>query len=373
MVIAMRNQMPDRVPVSPDISNMVPARLTGKPFWEIYLHNNPPLWKAYLDAVDYFQMDGWYIYGGLNYLTKGDARVSRKQVLSRTSERIVLRTDVHTPGGDLYTEETFYAADPPTLTSRLVKDPVRDIPLLMKYFFPRIVGYDDSEVKLRRAQLGEKGAFGLGIDNLPGFHDLVWLFDDGLEGISYTYADHPDLMAELLAKQAEYETRKAELALENKPDFFMIGASGAWTLSSPAIFRRFTLPALQKVTRLAKEAGIPSLMHACGKARELAQICADETDLSCINPLEVPPMGDCDLAELKRSLGGRLALMGNLHTTEVMLRGTPETVAAAAREALAAAAAGGGFILSTGDQCGRDTADENIRALVRTAREYGNY
>jgi hypothetical protein len=37
------------------------------------------------------------------------------------------------------------------------------------------------------------------------------------------------------------------------------------------------------------------------------------------------------------------------------------------------AADGGRFILSTGDQCGRDTPDENLRAMVETARTYGGY
>jgi uroporphyrinogen decarboxylase len=103
------------------------------------------------------------------------------------------------------------------------------------------------------------------------------------------------------------------------------------------------------------------------------QICAEETELDCINPLEVPPMGDCDLAEIKREYGDRLALMGNLHTTEVMLRGTPDQVMDASRQAVAAAGEGGGFILSTGDQCGRDTPDENLRAMVTAAQQYGRY
>ena len=84
-------------------------------------------------------------------------------------------------------------------------------------------------------------------------------------------------------------------------------------------------------------------------------------------------MGDCDLAELKRRFGDRIVLKGNLHTTEVMLRGTAAEVAAASRKAIDDAGAGGGFILSTGDQCGRDTPDENIRAMVETARTYGRY
>jgi uroporphyrinogen decarboxylase len=34
---------------------------------------------------------------------------------------------------------------------------------------------------------------------------------------------------------------------------------------------------------------------------------------------------------------------------------------------------GGGFILSTGDQCGRDTPDENIFKLVEVCEKYGKY
>ena len=115
------------------------------------------------------------------------------------------------------------------------------------------------------------------------------------------------------------------------------------------------------------------MLHSCGKQRELIRWCAEETDLNCINPLEIPPMGDCDLAEVKQAHGHQLALMGNLHTTDVMLRGTPEDVARAARDAIDAAGDGGGFILSTGDQCGRDTPDENIHALVDVAKTYGKY
>jgi len=97
----------------------------------------------------------------------------------------------------------------------------------------------------------------------------------------------------------------------------------------------------------------------------LVKMAAEETDLTCINPLEEPPMGDCHLKRIKQEFGHKLALMGNLHTTDVMLLGSTQDVERAARQAIDDAAAGGGFILSTGDQCGRDTPDENILTLVR--------
>lgn len=41
---------PDCVPATPDFSNMIPARLTGKPCWDIYLYNDPPIREAYIAA-----------------------------------------------------------------------------------------------------------------------------------------------------------------------------------------------------------------------------------------------------------------------------------------------------------------------------------
>ena len=122
---------------------------------------------------------------------------------------------------------------------------------------------------------------------------------------------------------------------------------------------------------MCKDAGIPSQVHCCGPEREMIKICAEETDLDSINPLEIPPMGDCNLKEIKEKFGKKLSLMGNLHTTEVMLRGTIKVVEETSKKAIDDAAEGGGFILSTGDQCGRDTPDENIYAMIKTARKYG--
>ena len=53
----LRGDIPDCVPVAPDFSNMIPARLTGKPFWDLYLYNDPPIWEAYVDCAKHFDID----------------------------------------------------------------------------------------------------------------------------------------------------------------------------------------------------------------------------------------------------------------------------------------------------------------------------
>jgi len=103
------------------------------------------------------------------------------------------------------------------------------------------------------------------------------------------------------------------------------------------------------------------------------KICAEETDLTIIDPLEIPPLGDANLAGLKRLYGHKLVLKGNVHTIDVMLNGTANDVREAAKKAIDDAAEDGRFILSTGDQCARDTPFENLYALIQTAQTYGKY
>ncbi len=54
-------------------------------------------------------------------------------------------------------------------------------------------------------------------------------------------------------------------------------------------------------------------------------------------------------------------------------RGTPQLVEHKAIQAMHDAGQGGGFILSTGDQYGRETPDDNIFAIVQAAKKYGRY
>jgi uroporphyrinogen decarboxylase len=370
MIAAMTNQQPDRVPVAPDMSNMIPCRLTGKPFWEVYYFADPPLWRAYINAVKYFHIDGWFTEGMMQYQWPGE-RYSAVEDIRKTPETWVVRQRGCIDSQCYHEETTYYVADSPTPT----QPPIRDIeamwPLLEKWFTPP-VGYNPSLLHQQREELGELGAFGVHV-GYPGFQAWLNLFQGGLMDLSLWYYFKHDCIERLRQLHEQQAIKQMEMILDERPDFVLLGGSGTLTLQSPKIARELSFPTIQKLTRMAREAGVPTMLHSCGKQRELIRWCAEESDLNCINPLEVPPMGDCDLAEVKQAHGHRLALMGNLHTTDVMLRGTPDDVARAACAAIDAAGAGGGFILSTGDQCGRDTPDENLLKLVEVAQTYGRY
>ncbi len=235
------------------------------------------------------------------------------------------------------------------------------------------MGYNPSLLHQQRAALGDLGAFGVHV-GYPGFHNWFQIIGgNGIEEQSYVYYDHHDLIEEMRLMQDKQSVAQMEMVLAEKPDFVILGGSGTITLQSPSIARELSLPTIKKLTAMARQAGVPTLLHSCGRERLLVKWLAEETDLNCVNPLEVLPQGDCNLAELKRTYGKRLALMGNLHTTDVMRYGSPQDVRRASLQAILDAGQDGGFILSTGDQCGRDTPDEAIFTMVETTRNYGQY
>jgi len=158
-----------------------------------------------------------------------------------------------------------------------------------------------------------------------------------------------------------------------RPDALLIGASSAsLSLISPALYTRYCLPVVKRITALCKETGILSHMHTCGRSAQIVKMNYEQTDLNVMEPLEGPPMGNVDLAWAKREFGDRLCLKGNISTITLQ-QGTPEMVAEEVRIAIESAAQGGGFVLSTGDSPGSNTPDANIYAMVEAGRRYGHY
>ena len=368
MVEAMWNRKPDMVLVAPDMSNMVPCRLTGKPFWEIYHNQDPPLWKAYIDAVKFFEMDGWFIYGAPDENKTSKLKLDI-EVIERTDERLTIRKTYHTPEGDVSEVWAYPKGDSESVIEKAVKDFDRDW-ACVKYFYPEEFDVDFTLWEEMKDEAGDTCAMGMSIETpmLP----YQWLKGQLDEAIMLYY-EKPEVLEEYRQTLHRHFVNKTAVCLEQKPDFILIGASGSITMQSPEIVQRMQMPTFVEISRMCKEAGVPCEVHSCGRERILVDMLGERTDVNCVNPLEEPPMGDCNLAEVKKAWGHKFSLMGNLNTPELMLKGSVEEVERASRKAIDDAGENGGFILSTGDQLGRDTPYENIEAMVRVARSYGKY
>ena len=371
LLTVIRGEVPDCVPVAPDFSNMIPARLTGMPFWDLYLYRKKPIWEAYIECAKHFDidsvMDGYFplafpeeTAGGPEWET---CVVHRDETMIVTQRSYLDgRKRVWAP-----TVTVYYVADPPTWSLAPGK---LGLPPEPKTWEPLegVCQVDTGPEGLRNAMelMGDQGLVGVRLASTLALHN---------EAAILNYYDHPELHETWVEQRVRAVERRFALiqAMDVRPDFLTVGGSGTLVFQSPEIFRQLALPAVRRAIELATAAGFPTQLHSCGPETELVRIMANETDLTIIDPLEIPPMGDCNLAELKREVGDRIVLKGNLHTTQVMLRGSPADVRRAAVQAMRDGALGGRFILSTGDQCGRDTPDGNLRVLVETARTFGVY
>lgn len=377
MLTAFALKEADHVPVCPDISAMVPVRLSGRPFDEMFLDGKPhsgyasaSVAQAYVDAVRYYGMDGWYIYGSLPEIVPADRPQWEKQLVKEAHGGQTLYETAQTPYGELSRVKYFPPDQPPWEMEKPIKDVKRDWPRLRA-----MLGEHEDwcwEEEFVDDRIGDLGVFTASIA-IP----QDWYFfqrHGGYNVMFYDYIDEPDYMQEVTEFYTRFAIARLRAILAAGPDEVMLGGSASsLSVSSPDIFRRHDLPFIQQASKLCREAGVISHLHICGRSRQLVDIVANETDVNVMEPLEEPPGGNVDIADIKKRYGRRLCLKGNINTFEFMLTSTPEQVEEKAKRLIDDCAEGGGFVLSTGDQCGRDTPDENLLKLVEVAKSYGRY
>lgn len=123
------------------------------------------------------------------------------------------------------------------------------------------------------------------------------------------------------------------------------------------------------IVEKAHSLGLKIVMHSCGNVTALLEWLAD-CGFDAIHPLE--PTAGMDLAEVKRRVGDRLCLIGNLDITYLLVEGTREEVFAAVRKAIADAGQGGGFIVAP-DHSHADISVERLQWMAEAVRQYGVY
>ena len=175
--------------------------------------------------------------------------------------------------------------------------------------------------------------------------------------------DRPDFVADALKLQVETSIRAGEALLPTGIDAFYIGdPSASASLISPAHFERFFLPAYRAFCDHFRGRDILIYIHICGNSRPILELMA-ATGAHVVEPLD--PLGGVSVADAKRRIGGRVALMGGVSTL-TLARGTPEEVRA---EAVRVCREGGpqGYVLAAGDMVPPATPLENLQMLVDVA------
>ncbi len=176
----------------------------------------------------------------------------------------------------------------------------------------------------------------------------------GLDKAMIDLIDKPDLYLAAGEVVVDNAIAFARAQIAAGADMIGIGDAAA-SLVGPALYRDLVLPLETRLVAAIHDAGAAVKLHICGNTARIvglmARTGADVIDLDWMVPLD----------EARGTIGPGVTLCGNFDPVGVLLRGTPETVAAAAHECLRKG--GSRFILMPGCEVPPGTPEANLRAF----------
>lgn len=142
-------------------------------------------------------------------------------------------------------------------------------------------------------------------------------------------------------------------------------------LISLELYRRQIRPIHQSLVDLAKEYGLPVMIHSCGSS-SWAYEDFIEMGINVVDTLQ-PEAKDMSPEYLKKTFGGRLAFHGCISTAGPVSTGTVEETVEYCRCTLKIMMPGGGYCFAPTHALQDNSPTENVIAMYETARKYGIY
>ncbi|MEI7729816.1 MAG: uroporphyrinogen decarboxylase family protein [Verrucomicrobiota bacterium] len=195
----------------------------------------------------------------------------------------------------------------------------------------------------------------------------------GLDNLLLNFLVEPELVEVLMDKVLTCNMRIVQRAIRAGAEVIILGddyAGNQGPMMSPAHFRQYILPRLKKMVDLIHAEGAFCIKHSDGNLYPiLADIVSAGPD--GINPVE--PVAGMDLKTVKRLVGDRVCVTGNIDCAQLLCHGTTEQVREAVRQAIADAAPGGGYILTSSNSIHSSCNPQSFVAMVKACHEFGTY
>ncbi len=368
MLAAYRGQAVDCVPVAPEFWCYYPARVLGVDMTSLELEI--PHWQALLRTFTRYGTEGWGIVSVQPPLPDVRTETRMRSTGEGTYESL---TECRTPAGLLTSRRRYDRVEPSWYLERPVKSFEEDWPKYHATIFGLVDQTDWSGVRHALREVGESYLLELSVG--AQFFDLVaFNREGGFEQGVFDLMEHEAFFTDLQERYIDYLCRLVEAACRNTDvESFYIGCCwSCTTLLGPDLWRRWDLPVIRAVARAVHAQGKLLHLHFHGTCREVLPDLAG-CGADCICPFERPPGGDVsDVGEIRRILGDRVTMNGNVHTVETLIRGTTRTVEDEVAEIFTQWGPDRRrLILGTGDQVGYETPEENILAMIAAGRRWG--
>ena len=203
---------------------------------------------------------------------------------------------------------------------------------------------------------------------------FMWsVYLNGMENLLVNFLTEPDFAHQLMDKVLTANIKVARNALRAGADIIVLGddyAGNNSPLFSPAVFKEFILPRLQKMVDVIHEEGGKVIKHSDGNLWLILDMIVN-TGIDGLNPIE--PIAGMDIGSVKEKYGKRLCLVGNIDCGHLLPHGSSAEVEEAVRECIRKASPGGGHIISSSNSIHASVNPENYLAMIKAVRKYGAY
>jgi len=255
-----------------------------------------------LDIMDWFGMPA--------------VRITRRNVtVESTVEGDVTTRLWHTPAGDL--REVIRVCHDCTgvVSSNWTEHPVKtaaDLAALAAIFEDEVIELDPEGVertRQRRELIGDDGVLLGPMDGTP--LGMMFRVYTGVATLAYLWADVPATLRDCFAvMEANYQRRLA-VGVQSDIDAVVSVDDTSTTAISPAMFEACNLDLTDARADAAHAAGKLYFHHSCGLIRGLLPLYR-QTKMDAVHAFTVPPLGDVTIAEGRRALGDRIAIIAGL-------------------------------------------------------------
>jgi len=217
----------------------------------------------------------------------------------------------------------------------------------------------------------------VGNTQLGSAFELNWCLT-GLERFLTDMFLNPKFIEELVARSLEIQVRIISNFLNAVGDYIQILGIGddlgmqTGPLISPDLYRRVIKPHAKRLVRLIKsQTDAKILCHSCGS---IVPFIPDfvEYGIDVLHPVQVSAK-DMDSRRLKERFGDQISFWGAVDTQRILPYGTPKDVEKEVKKRIHDLAPGGGYVLAAVHNIQRDVPPENIMAMFKAAKEYGEY
>ena len=134
----------------------------------------------------------------------------------------------------------------------------------------------------------------------------------GMEAFYYFLQDDPAEIAALLDAMHAGLRQQYDITARTAPCPALIAVENtSTTLTSPGVYRRYSLPQIGDYVEIAHRHGKKLVLHMCGRLHDLLEA-VGETGADGINALTSPETGDCPFEHALDILGDDLMIMGGI-------------------------------------------------------------